>query len=135
MLKLLSDEAEVDGADEAEVDEVDESEVDGVGEAEVNGTDEAKVNGANEAEVDGVDEAEIDGTDEAEVGANESMVDGADAAISFPEVSKTVSFSSIGLSDTSAERKSVSSKTSLLRGWIPALRKQLQAILQLAALP
>ena len=78
----------------------------------------------DEAEVDGTDEAEVDGANESAVdGANESRVDGADAAISFPEVSKTASFSSIGLSDTSAGKKSVSSKASLLRGWIPALRK------------
>ena len=83
---------------------------------------------ADEAEVDGADESVVDG-------ANESVVDGADTAISFPEVSKTVSFSSIGLFDTSAGTKSVSSKTSLLKGWIPALRKPLKAILQLVALP
>ena len=135
-LELLAYEVEVDGADEAEVDGADETEVDGVDEAEVDGVDEAEVDGADKAKVDGENEAEVDVADESVVdGASESVVDGADAAISSAEASKTVSFSSISLFDTSAGRKSVSSKTSLLGGWFPALRKPLKAILQLAALP
>ena len=136
MLELLDDEAEVDGADEAEVDGADDAEVDGVDESEVDGVDKAEANGTVEAEVDAANEAEVDGADESVVDeANESVVDEADAAISFPKVSKTISFLSINLFDTSVERKSVSSKTSMLRGWIRALRKSLKAILQLAALP
>ena len=73
----------------------DEAEVDGVGKPVVNRAGKAKANGAGEAEVNGVDD---------------SVVEEADTAITFPKISKTVSFSSIALSYTSVEKKSFPQK-------------------------